>query len=451
MALTAALLCSAAVAQTTFDVPISDAREIATRALFAGETELALQIAQAILAQQPDDRAALMIVAAAAPRLGNPEAGRQAGARAFAVSTTDIEKYEAARLTALAAANEERFTLATYWLRRALIVAPNDAEEARTLQDARAVSRRNPWSFNVSGSLVPSNNVNGGAESDESSAPGNPTGTLSEDAIALSGWRGSLDFSTQYRLQENPKSRTIAALRYRLSRAWVTEDTTVPNEAFDTESLEFSLRHDRVLESGTISANVTRGVFSYQDLDLAAQSTETLKYDLLRFGLDRRFAVAENAMMTLSYSRENLDYEATGIGEVNRNTFGTSLTFGLASGDQISGSFSYTDSVGDSVNYTSETHSLRVIYGWAEPIGPISLSAGGGIRWADYPDYQILNPVTGGRQDKTLFAEANIGFPDVSYAGFTPGLRVDISDTESNVSRFDRTTFSVGLTVRSQF
>ncbi|MEL7180349.1 MAG: hypothetical protein AAFN63_10995, partial [Pseudomonadota bacterium] len=70
---------------------------------------------------------------------------------------------------------------------------------------------------------------------------------------------------------------------------------------------------------------------------------------------------------------------------------------------------------------------------------------------SEYPDYRIPFPVPGGREDKTIFLNANIGFPNVSYAGFTPGLRIDASQTDSNVSRFDRETLSVGLTISSQF
>ena len=94
---------AAANAQTTVDIPISEARNIATQALVAGDAALAMQVAQVILTQAPDDRAALIVVAAAAPQLGDAEAGRRAGARAWTVSQTDAQKYEAARLTALAA------------------------------------------------------------------------------------------------------------------------------------------------------------------------------------------------------------------------------------------------------------------------------------------------------------------------------------------------------------
>lgn len=445
------LAASPAAAQTSVDLTLDEARALATRALLSDEPALALQIAQTLLAQNPDDRASLVIVAAAAPRLGDATAGRQAGARAWQLSQTDAQRYEAARLTALAAANEERFTLSTFWLRRALTVAPNDAERARTTQDARAVARRNPWSTQLSFSLVPSNNVNGGAEDATSTAPGNPTGTLSEDALALSGWRGSLSFGTQYRIQEDQRSRTRVGLQYQISRVRITEDTTVPDEAFNTTSYEINLRHDRVLENGLLSLRAARGTYEYRDLDLGSGTTEFQNYDIWRIGLDRQIPLSDRTALSLSATREWLDYMATGIGEVDRTILGTGLSYQLESRDRLSANFTFVKSDGDSVNYTSEDRTLSLSYAWAEPLGPISLSVGGGFKWTDYPDYRLLLTVDGGRQDQTTFVFMNIGFPEIEYAGFTPGLRIDASQADSNVSRFDRTTLAVGLTVNSTF
>lgn len=438
-------------AQTAVDLTVDEARALATRAMFADEPALALQIAQTLLSQNPDDRTALVIVAAAAPRLGDPATGRQAGARAWRLSDTDDQKYEAARLTALAAANEERFTLSTFWLRRALTVAPNAAERARTTQDARAVTRRNPWSSQFSISLVPSSNVNGGAEDATSTAPGNPTGTLSEDALALSGWRGSLSFGTQYRIQEAERSRTLVGLQYQSSRVRITEETTVPDEAFDTTYYEVNIRHDRILENGSLSLRATRGTYEYRDLNLRAGTTEFQKFDIRRIGLDRQIPLSDRSALSLSATREWLDYLAPGIGEVDRRIFGTGLSYQLEGRDRISGNFTLVDSDGESVNYTSQERTISLAYAWAEPIGPISLSAGGGFKWSDYPDYRLLLPVDGGRQDTTSFIFMNIGFPEIEYAGFSPGLRIDASQADSNVSRFDRTTLAIGLTINSTF
>lgn len=451
LAFALALFGAGAAAQTTVDLSIDQARSIATQALLSDDPALALQIAEAILSQNPDDRASLVIVAAAAPRVGDPQRGREAGARAWRVAATDTQKYEAARLTALAAANEERFTLATFWLRRALTVAPNEEERARTLNDARAVTRLNPWSTQLSFSLVPSSNVNGGAEDASSTAPGNPTGTLSEDALALSGWRASLNFGAQYRLQEAQTSRTTVGLQYQTARVWITDDTRVPDEAFNTNYYDLSLRHDRALENGTLSFRASRGLYEYRDLDLRAQTTDYEKYDIWRLSVDRRFALNERTLLSFSANREWLSYLATGIGDVDRVLLSGGTSYRLDSGDRISATITLVDNDGDSVNFTSQEQTLSVGYAFAEPLGPISLSLGGGLKWSDYPEYRLLNTVTGGRQDTTVFANANIGFPDISYAGFTPGLRLDVSRTQSNVSRFDRTTFSAGLTISSQF
>jgi hypothetical protein len=464
LAVIGALLGSTAHAQSTVEIPLSEAREVATRALFAGDERLALQIAQTILSQQPDDRESLMIVAAAAPRTGDPRTGRLAGTRAWALSETDVQKYEAARLTALAAANEERFTLSTFWLRRALTVVPNDAERTRTLTDARAVKQRNPWSSQLSFSLVPSNNVNGGTEGEESTAPGNPTGSLSPDALALRGWRASLSFGAQYRLHQTATNRTTVGLQSRISRVRLSEDSIVPDESFKTAFYEFSARHDRVLENGTITFRASRGLFDYRDLDLIRLPTPASEpaefevtgigrdnYKITRLGIDRQIPLSERTLLTLSGTEERLTYSNPGIGEVERTIFRTGLNYRLGNGNRVSGSLSYVDSEGDSVNYTSEDKIISASYSWAEPIGPVSLSIGAGVKQSEYPEYRLLFPVEGGRKDKTVFANVNIGFPQIEYAGFSPGLRIDASKAESNVSRFERTSVSIGFTINSAF
>lgn len=450
-AMAASLAAPPAMAQTTIDLTLDEARTVATRALFSGQPALALQIARTILAQSPDDRAALLVVAAAAPQLGDPTAGRQAGARAWTLSQTPVEKYEAARLTALAAANEERFTLSTFWLRRALTVAPNDAERARTIQDARAVSRRNPWSTELSFSLVPSNNVNGGADDSDCTSIGSFGCTLSEDAVALQGWRASLSFGTQYRLQESQVSRTQVGLQYQLSRAWITEETTVPDEAFNAASYGINISHDRALKTGTISARLSRGRSEYRDLDLSAGTTEPEYYDILRFGIDRQFPLSDRTALSFSAGREWLEYSVSVIGKVDRAILSTGIGYQLNNRDRVSASLSFVDNEGENPNYTSQEQSISLSYAWAEPFGPVTLSVGGGFKWSDYPDYRIGFAVDSGRQDETVFASMNIGFPQIAYAGFTPGLRIDASKTNSNVSRFDRTTVSVGLTIKSLF
>jgi len=455
LAMALALIGSGAMAQTTVDLTLDQARDVATQALFADDPQLAIQIAEAILSQVPDDRASLLIVAAAAPRLGDPERGRKAGARAFAVSTTDFQKYEAARLTALAAANEERYTLSTFWLRRALTVAPNAEERARTLNDARGVTRLNPWSSNLSFSLAPSNNVNGGAE-DKNHIVNNVDTNLniSDSDLALAGWRATLGLGTQYRFQESAKSRSIVGLSYQGVRGTFREDTELPDETLRTDALTATLRHDRVLESGALSIILSRATFQYRTYS-SRDVVQVESYETTGIRLERNLPLSDKTSLSLLIGQERLDF-SVGDDRIDRTTLGAGLTYELMNRDRVNLALRFVDANGDNARNTSRDQTLSISYNWAEPIGPVSLSVGAGATIRIFPSFiELTNvgitAVDGGRKDSTAFANLSIGFPQMSYAGFSPGLRLDASRTRSNVSRYDRTTLTAGLTISSSF
>lgn len=436
---------SVAVAQTTVDLTIEDARALARQALLAEKPEVALGIAQAILSQLPDDRGALVLVAAAAPQRGDAATGRKAGARAWALSDTRTEKYEAARLTALAAATEERYTLAEFWLRRALTVSPSEAETQRTTRDAAGVRRLNPWSTTFNLSIVPSNNINGGADDETLTAPGLPDGTLSPDALALAGVRATAQLRTQYRLAQTLKSRTTVALQFQASRVRLDDSSapaSISDLEFATDAADITLGYDRVLESGSISAHLTFGSYDYGREDY---------YDFQRLKLAHARPLNDRTVMRISGEREWQDYVSTGIGNLSRSTLRGGLTYKRENGDQVGATLSYTNSDGDSVNYTYEDWSLQGSYDWADPFGPVKLGISAGIKRSDYPEYALIFAVDGGREDQSFFYDINLGFPDVTYAGFTPGLTISGNIGESNISRFTRDTMSIGLTLKSTF
>ena len=444
------LASTIASAQTTVDLTLTEARALATQALFAGNSGLALDVARAVLTQAPDDRAALTIVAAAAPQQGDPRAGRIAGARAFALSQNNVQRYEAARLTALAAANEQRLTLASFWLRRALIVASSDEERAQTISDARLLRRQNPWSFDVSGALAPSSNVNGGAaESDVPDLFG-LVGSLSDAALQQPGFRATLGLNIGYRLQESTTSRTTIGAQYQMNRVKLTNDVALPDDAFATDVAELSLRHDQALDNGSITGRLTTGKFIYRQLIADETESQNRFANSLRLGLDRRLPIGAQSELTLSFDRGITNYEDTRIGQVRRSGLGASLAHILPSGDLLSTGVSYAKSDASNQAYISTEWTLRGSYNRAEAIGPFSFGVSGGVTWSDYPEY-VLFAGPDGRQDTTLFYGINIGFPDVSYAGFTPALTVSGSSTDSNVSRFTRDALSVGLSISSQF
>lgn len=440
------LCCAGAAAQTTVDIPIDDARVIATRALRVGQDELAIQIARRLLQANPDDRVALLVVAAVAPRQGNAAEGRRAGARAWTLSQSDLQRYEAARLTALAAANEKRFSLSEFWLRRALTVSPSETETERTSRDAAVVRRLNPWSTRLNLSVVPSNNVNGGADDDILTAPGQPDGSLSADAQAVGGIRATGSLRTQYRLFQTSEVRFSAALQYQLSRVRVNEDGRdegISGSEFATDAAEISLIYEQALDWGGVGAQLTFG-----DFDFGGDNY----YDFRRTSISWSGALNDTTALQLAANHELQSYESTGIRSVQRNSLLTSMSHRLTNGDRISGTLGYTWSEGYSVNNTYDDWNLRGSYSWADPFGPVSVSINGGLRRTDYPDYNLpFGAVDGGREDLAVTYGLDLGLADFNYYGFSPGLSISGSIADSNVSRFTRNTLSAGFTLRSIF
>ena len=345
----------------------------------------------------------------------------------------------------MAAATEKRFTLSEFWLRRALTVSPSEAETQQTMRDAAGVRRLNPWSTRVNLSVVPSNNVNGGADDDRLTAPGQPDGSLSPDAQAVGGIRATGWLRTQYRLHQTRKSRISVALQYQLSRVRVDEDGRdegISGREFATDAAEVSLSYEGALKRGGFSSQLTFGDFDFGGDDY---------YNFKRLSLSRFLPLSDDTSLQISASREQQNYESAGIDQVDRLSLMTTVTHKLESGNRISGTIGYTQAEGKSVNFTYDDWSIRTAYSWAEPFGPVSVSVNGGLRWTDYPAYNLIFPVDGGREDFTFTYGLDLGLPDVSYYGFSPGLSISGSIADSNISRFTRNSLSAGFTLRSTF
>lgn len=470
------LLWGTELAAQQVDVSVADARILGRQALAAGEFALAAEIARKLIEVNPDDRDALLILAVAAPQLGDADAGWEAGARAWRLSESAAARYEAARVTALAAANAERFTLSTIWLRIALNDTPNEAARAQTLRDAQTVVRRNPLRTLFTFSVVPSNNVNSGSDEKEDDFGGD----FSEDAQALAGIRNTAGVDLRYRLQETSESRTTIGLRLQSSRVWLDDDgevnTTrsvivtdpdtgspvidpdtgepvredvptsfIQNEDFATDYRELSFGHIQALENGNVTTSLAIG-----SLDFGGERY----YDFRRVGLGRTYAINDMTTLQLSAQRELQDYVSSGIIEVRQTWLSTGLSYQLPHRDALFGSVTFISNDSPSNNYAYDEWSLNGSYRWAEPFGPISLSANAGLKWREYPRYGT-NPFDSSslvrREDWTFLYGVTVGLPDVSYAGFTPTFTIGGSVADSNVNRFKRDSFSVNLTMRSLF
>lgn len=432
----------------TFELSLEDGRAAARQAALTGQFELARAFALALTDADPDDRAALVVLAAVQPQLGAPRDGRLAGARAYRLSDTDDTRYEAARLTALAAANEDRFTLSQLWLRRASVNAPDEEAFEQTQSDYRAIRNLNPWSINLGLSFAPSNNVNGGSETEFNVIDGLPfVGVLSGDAQALSGVAAAADLRLIYAISRQPDSHTSITARAYARAIWLSDDAriiapTSTNSDFGSQTLEFGLNHRRSLGDGTLSAEALTGL-SWFGGDLGANYNRAS----LRYGN----TWSENFGGTFSgeVQQTNLDgvFPRTNL----RRTLTTQLSYRTDSGNRLSGMVSFGAQTSENLNERYETITAQVSYAWADPVGPIQLSLTAGVSQTHYRDYTILLPVPDGRTDMRVFGSATAVFQDVDYAGFVPVVTLGVQDTQSNVSRFDRNEYSVSIGFRSSF
>lgn len=129
------------------------------------------------------------------------------------------------------------------------------------------------------------------------------------------------------------------------------------------------------------------------------------------------------------------------------------LAYRFDNGAQLAGSLESRDTLSDSRNRRNTAASLQLTYVPAQRVGPAEMLFNLGASVTGYPDYAIILPVPGGRQDMTRYASAEFAFVDYDYdyAGFAPVVTLGAQRSDSNVSRFDRSAFSIRLGFRSTF
>lgn len=458
--LTAALLliilnASSLLAQT-LELNLDQGRVLARQAALNGQFNVAISLADALLQANPNDRAALVILAASHPQNGDARDGRRAGAQAFRLSTTPDERYEAARLTALAAANEERYTLSQYWLRRAAANAPNEQALNQTRNDYRGLRRLNPLSFNINGTISPTNNLNGGSDDEclviegVNDSDGTPLcGLLSGDAQALSGWAATANVTLNYVISRSANQRTSLTARGYARQVWLSDEAQdlsprSRNSDFATQVLELGVRHQRRAGEGAITAEGLYG-WSWFGGELSAQ------YARGRLSYSRN--ITQQTELSMTAQLDAIDVQSAVAPRTNyARSLSASFAHTLDGGNRVTGSVGISGQSSEQPNERFETARLQLGYAWGEQIGPAQLSVGAGVVWSDYRDYTVaFIAVPDGRQDTRAFATVSAAFPDVEYAGFIPVVSTSYQDTTSNVSRFERDEFNLSLSIRSSF
>lgn len=439
----------------TVSLTVPQARAVARDAYRAGDFVLAYSMAQGLLARDPQDPAALLLVAASAPALGLPAEARRAGRLAFRLAPTPGMKYEAARYTAGAAVAEGRLGLAQYWLRRAEGLAPTPQHAARTVQDFRLVRSRNPVQLSFSFSVAPSSNLNNGADSAYDLTDG-VVGFLSGSSRALSGVRASTAITVMRRVRESATSKTEIGARVfgtinwlsREARDLIRQDVARGLPDLTGSDLNYTLAEAILRQSWLFEGARTPVVLT---LGAGQSWYGGERYaEQLRFSVAKSYYLSDRDRMALTFSGDRQQPERRAL--VTAFGFSADYSRALANGNQLSLGVSLRDTQSADVNSDYRSASLQLGYEFGQPIGPVAVSARLAVGWRDYAAYDMgLFMVEGGRQDRIMEIGIDMALPEAAVAGFAPVLSLEAQRTDSNVGRFDARELNVSLGFRSLF
>jgi tetratricopeptide (TPR) repeat protein len=432
-------------------LPAAVARDLGLQAMAAGRPDIALALAEALVAADPTDSFALFLKANALFSLGDMDGARAAGRLSYRHAASPEQSYQAARLTALAAYNSNRFGAAQWWLRRAAEYAPEEARRALSVAEFNAVRRKNPLRVDLSFSLVPSDNVNNGSAGSFNVIDGVPyVGVLSPDAKALSGLiaEGGLDLT--YRLSQDDSGSLWAGFslfgqHITLSDSARRDLGDYPEPDLGAWRSEVSLRRQFARPDGvdSLSLGATLGLQQEGATDRQAYGRVTLGYSrALDTSSLLHLAVMAEQRQALSFQPEGDQVTAL------RGTW----VRALANSDVISATLFASRFDTWLSGQSSTTFGGDLSYEFARDFGPLNLSLLAGAYEADYAGYTLATiTVPGGRQDRTGYVGVEMVFPAAAYSGFAPVLTLRHQVTSSNVSRFDSTENSISLGVKSVF
>ncbi|MGR3269344.1 surface lipoprotein assembly modifier [Thalassococcus profundi] len=425
-------------------------RVAAMRAVSAGQYEIAINLAHAMLAAHPDDSFSHFVIAQAFLRNGQPTEARPAAKLSYRLADTPVQRHEAARLAALSEAMDERFLPAQFWLRRAVQAAPDEKMRARTVREFRAARRAAKLHLTFGLSVAPSSNVNGGASEELNVVDGVPlVGILSPDAQALSGYVAQGDLRARYRLRRSEWSQTQLHGALQVRRVTLSDEARdkAPNakgSTYNSTLFDFGLSHTQKLnEAGTL---LTGGGFlgrTWYGGDPA--------YDYGRASLTLSQPLGDRTSLSFGGLYREQWNDGGPYADVETTGWQAGVTHYLTNDDRLSLSLARSESLSDNTQQTSDGDTLSLGYARAEPVGPVRISAAFSATRKAYPDYRVFIPVPGGREDTEYGATLDLTLHDFDYYGFVPNVRLQAERTDSNVSRFDTETFSISIGFESAF
>jgi hypothetical protein len=416
--------------------------------LQTGDVVSALAVANEIVFENPNDSRALVLLGRTQIAANRPDLARATARRAWWVSRRmpDLQ-FDAARLGARAAADQQRFGAARIWLRLAADVASNPARRVAIAESMAAVRQMDPSSMQLSFAIIPSSNINGGSSADILIVDGIETPlALSGDARALSGLEARIDIAKSWRLSQDVGGTTL--LGFRVSGAGFRLSKTAREQAPDVTGADFA--------TATAELSLSRVI---------SQPTHQLRY---RGTLGRAWHGGSPESVRLRFDvglvnsiSPSLSSELQALIE-GRVADGTQTTSTAAS---FSGTLNWKFRTSELATALTLTHVNA-------PEKPNDEYQGAALSFTYAPDPQariieptitltssvthfdtVLNNVFGnrGRTDLRLAIDVELELPRAERFGFVPAIAISGSRTWSNVSRFDGNEVALSFRFASSF
>ncbi|MCB5409919.1 surface lipoprotein assembly modifier [Pseudogemmobacter faecipullorum] len=419
--------------------------------LQAGDLIGARRLADALLARDPQDSAALMLRAQAAA-LGGDERRARIDARAvWRLADAPGPKYGAAMMVAQSLAADGYLQRGQFWLRRAAQAAQSDQQKAAVATAFSSLRSRNPLIWQLKVSARPSSNVNDGSSARSFILPSDLFGDIELPVYpaqrALSGYEASAGLELTWRLRPTATTMTAFHLRFDQTKVALSSEAkaAVPGlkgSAFDQARLELGLsRRWRPAESKT---TFTFGLAGLHDWSGGVSLANILR---LSAAAERRFAPHLLGFASLSFDHQRrLDSE---ISSADTLALSAGMQRGLAGGDVVTLVLGLRDVASDSPGIRYDAASLRLGWRRARPVAGLGLEAWAGLEGRDYPD-SPWRP-DGGRQDLRASLDVTLELQKISWMGFSPLLNLSASRARSNAKLYESQSFGLELGFRSAF
>ena len=448
-----ALLAGSATAEI-LTLTRDQAVAVARRAWLSGDAVLAYAIVSKIVAADPLDVEALLLLSASTEALGHPGAaftlGRRAWSAAQVVGRPQALRYEIALQTAHAALTAGQKRSAAHWLGRAVEVAPTPAARSQSEGDLRQVKSRIPLSFSGSLRVSPTDNLNNGAVSGRWTVEDYYLGQLAGWSVAHGGVLTSAQVTATYNLGVTPSGRARNALGFGLSTTLhsLSASEAAANPDLDPTELDswraaLKWTQDRLMDDRPplrISLEASQSWFGGVAYSPALRAEVAVP--LTQTGDLTLEAVLERQWPQTPITAASLHLD--GHRQVTLPWGDGTLIYGLGA----------TFLRSSAPNSTYDSLDASLILDPKLPLDKVSSHVGIGVTWRHNDDWLLgIGNIhaSRGRTDHGVWLRAGLGFEQVKLAGMTPTLTLQRQMNWSDISKYQTAATTVYLGLAADF